>query len=212
MKNNFIVAITGASGSGKTYLINRLRETLGEEHLCLMSQDNYYHEIALQPKDENNIENFDLPESIDMPTYLQDIRKVCEGQEVKRKEYAFNNVDKPAHWLHFKPAPILLLEGLFLFQDPDIQQLTDLKIFMDTSETTRLKRRIIRDNQERGYDLNDVLYRYEKHAHPSYEQFIAPYKKDADMIIPNHHHPDKAIEILATFLQTKIYQMISLHK
>jgi uridine kinase len=81
--------------------------------------------------------------------------------------------------------------------------LLDLKVFIDAAEHIKLKRRIVRDKDERGYDLEDVLYRYEKHVVPTYEKYIAPFKSDADVIIPNNLHFEKALEMLIVFLKSK---------
>ena len=90
--------------------------------------------------------------------------------------------------LVFRPAPIVVVEGIFVFHFEEIAKLLDLKVYIDAQEHVKLHRRIIRDRDERGYDLADVLYRYTHHVAPTYERFIAPYKHDADIVIPNNRH------------------------
>jgi uridine kinase len=106
--------------------------------------------------------------------------------------------------LIFKPAPIIVVEGIFVFYFSEIAKLLDLKIFIDAKEHIKLKRRIYRDQVERGYDINDVLYRYEKHVAPTYERYIEPFKNEADIIIPNNSHYQKPLEMLVCYLKTKI--------
>jgi uridine kinase len=204
MYKPYLVGITGGSASGKTRFLTRLVNDIDDNQVCLLSQDNYYKDRHEQPVDENGVQNFDLPQSIDGEAYARDILALKNGQEVTRKEYTFNNPDVEPKMLTFKPAPIIVVEGLFVLYYPEVAKLLDLKVFIDTKEHLKLKRRIIRDNEERGYDLEDVLYRYEKHVHPTYEQYIEPFKGDADLIIPNNSHFDNALDVVTTHLKSKV--------
>lgn len=204
MTKPFIVGITGGSASGKTSFLRSLVEAFKPEEICLVSQDNYYRPRDEQPLDENGIHNFDLPESINADEYAQDIQKLRNGQIVQRLEYTYNNPTLTPKMLTFQPAPIIIVEGLFVFYFKEIAQLLDLKIFIDAKEHIKLKRRIYRDQVERGYDIADVLYRYEKHVAPTYEKYIEPFKNEADLIIPNNIHYQKPLEMLITYLKCKI--------
>ena len=107
--------------------------------------------------------------------------------------------------LTFNPAPVVVVEGLFVFYFPELAELLDLKVFIDAKDYVKLKRRIVRDNNERGYDLEDVLYRYEKHVAPTYEKYIEPFKSEADIIVPNNHHFSKGLDVLVSYLKTKVH-------
>jgi uridine kinase len=200
----FIVGITGGSASGKTSFLRNLLNAFSEQEICLVSQDNYYKPREEQPIDENGIYNFDLPQSINAHEYARDIEKLCNGETVYRLEYTYNNLNIVPKTLIFKPAPIIVVEGIFVFYFSEIAKLLDLKIFIDAKEHIKLKRRIYRDQVERGYDINDVLYRYEKHVAPTYERYIEPFKNEADIIIPNNSHYQKPLEMLVCYLKTKI--------
>ena len=100
-------------------------------------------------------------------------------------------------------------EGIFVFYFPEISKLLDLKVFIDAQEHIKLKRRIIRDKEERGYDLEDVLYRYEKHVAPTYAKYIKPFKQDADIIVPNNTNFNKSLEILVAYLKGKVPKTIT---
>jgi len=201
----FIVGVTGGSGAGKTFILNRLLENFTAEEVCLVSQDHYYHNRDLQPKDVNGISNFDTPESIDLDQYFNDIKQLSEGKTIFKKEYTYNNPSITPKVLEFTPTPIILVEGIFIFYHKPLNRLIDLKVFIDVEDHIRLKRRIIRDNEERGYGLEDVLYRYENHVIPTYKKYIAPYKYDADIILPNSDRIENALNVLITFLKSKIY-------
>ena len=201
MTNPFIVGITGGSASGKTMFLKSLLKHFPEDEICLVSQDNYYKDRHLQPKDENGVENFDTPQSIEFDDYARDIKMLKNGEPVSRKEYTFNNPNVVPKMLDFKPSKIVVVEGLFVFYFPELVKLLDLKVFIDAKDYVKLKRRIMRDNSERGYDLDDVLYRYEKHVAPTYEKYIDPFKYDADVIIPNNNKFDKGLEVLVSYLK-----------
>ncbi|GJM62030.1 uridine kinase [Persicobacter diffluens] len=200
----FVVGITGGSASGKTTFLKSLLDKFTPEEVCLLSQDNYYRDREVQPVDENGVINFDLPKSIDTPAFAADILALKSGKTIRRKEYTFNNEGGEPNILTFHPAPIIVVEGLFVFYEPLISEHLDLKVFIDAEEHVKLKRRIIRDNAERGYDLEEVLYRYEQHVMPTYKQYIAPFKSTSDLVVPNNDTFDMGLEVVVQFLKTKV--------
>jgi uridine kinase len=200
----FIVGITGGSASGKTYFLNSLMNSFSKDQICLISQDNYYRSRYEVPVDENGVHNFDLPQAINHKLYAQHIIDLREGHSVEQIEYTFNNPNIIPKMLTFTSAPIIVVEGIFVFYFKEIADLLDLKIFIDAKEHIKLKRRIIRDQVERGYDLTDVLYRWENHVFPTYEQFIKPSKADADIIVPNNRNFTKGLEVVRTYLKVKM--------
>lgn len=203
MQKPFIVGITGGSASGKTLFLERLLSTFDSGEVCLISQDNYYKPRHLQPIDGQGVHNFDTPHSIDFEQYAADIRKLQAGETVYREEYTFNNAAKTPKMLTFVSSPVVVVEGIFVLYYPELAELLDLKIFIDAKDHIKLKRRIIRDKVERGYDLDDVLYRYEMHVMPTYEKYIKPFKNEADLIVTNNHNFDKALEVIRTYLRYK---------
>ena len=203
MKKPFIVGITGGSASGKTLFLERLLSTFEPGEVCLISQDNYYKPRHLQPIDAQGVHNFDTPHSIDFEQYASDIRKIQNGETVHREEYTFNNAAKKPKMLTFEAAPVVVVEGIFVLYYPELADLLDLKIFIDAKDHIKLKRRIIRDKVERGYDLDDVLYRYEMHVMPTYEKYIKPFKNEADLIVPNNSSFDRALDVVRTYLRSK---------
>lgn len=202
--NPFLIGITGGSASGKTLFLNELINEFGEKDICLISQDNYYLDRDQQSVDENGVVNFDLPSCINDVEFARDIKLLKEGKGFTRKEYTFNNPSVTPKQLEFKAAPIVIVEGLFVMHFPEVNRLLDLRLFIDAQDHIRLKRRIIRDNNERGYDLEDVLYRFEKHVMPTYYKYLEPLKSEADLIIPNNTHFKNALEVLSGFLHSRL--------
>ncbi len=204
MQHPYLVGITGGSASGKTTFLNRLLAAFPADQVCLVSQDNYYHPRDQQLVDAQGVYNFDLPGSIDAAAYAADVLALSQGREVRRQEYTFNNPAAAPKQLVFRPAPIVVVEGIFVLHFAEIAHLLDLKVYIDAQEHVKLHRRIIRDRDERGYDLADVLYRYTHHVAPTYEKFIAPHKHEADVVIPNNQHFEKGLEVLVGFLKGKV--------
>jgi uridine kinase len=204
MQKPFTIGITGGSGSGKTYFINNLSSRFKPQDICLISQDHYYKALDLQFTDEQGVQNFDLPTAIAREKFHEDVLKLKRGEAVYIKEYTFNNPTASPKTLKFLPAPILIIEGLFVQYFEEIASELDLKIFIEVKDYIKLSRRIRRDNDERGYDMHDVLYRYQHHVMPIYETLIKPLKHHTDLIIPNNENFEKALDILTLALKGKL--------
>lgn len=200
----FTIGITGGSGSGKTFFIKNLSSRFSEDQLCLISQDNYYRPREEQRTDERGVKNFDLPESIDHEHFLRDIQQLKRGEKLIKTEYTFNNPNATPKTIEYLPAPILIIEGLFVQYFPDIEKELDLKIFIEAKDHVKLSRRIRRDNEERGYDLDDVLYRFHHHVMPVYETLIDPLKHRSDLVIPNNGDFMRALDFISLALHAKL--------
>jgi uridine kinase len=196
MKKSIIIGISGGSGSGKTTFIKSLKHTFGQEYICVISQDDYYKPKKEQLIDANGIENFDLPTSIDLDAFVHDINELLIGNKVERKEYTFNNEASIPKIIVFKPAKVIIVEGLFIFHHEPIKELLDYSIIINAKDSDKIIRRILRDKTERNYPLEDVLYRYKNHVIPAYEKYIEPYIDEVDMVLNNNESYEKGVELL----------------
>jgi uridine kinase len=196
----YIVGIAGGSASGKTTLLRKLVEHFPADVLTLISQDNYYISSSDLPRDLSGEINFDHPEAMDLDAMARDLLSISQGNSVEVEEYTYNNPELPVRMITYRPAPIVVVEGLFVFNHSGAAGLLDLKIFVDTAEHLRLSRRIRRDAEERGYGLEDVLDYYERFVAPMYRRHIEPFKEDCDLVIPNNHHMENAITVLINHL------------
>lgn len=204
----YIIGISGGSGSGKTSFIRRLRASFSEDELCILSQDDYYLPREQQHRDHNDELNFDLPKSFDKKRFRKDIEQLMAGEAVTIREYTFNNQNAQPRTLTFRPAPILVIEGLFVFHFKKIAPMLDLKVFINAKENLKIIRRIMRDQVERGYPLDDVLYKYQHHVLPSFERFIQPYKEEADIVVNNNRDFERGLEVLTGFLKSKLKDVV----
>jgi uridine kinase len=189
MNKPFIIGVAGGSGSGKTFFLKCFLNHFSPEEVCLVSQDDYY--IPVPPDmtaEENKMYNFDLPDTIDHQHFESDIKKLVNGQTVLKKEYLFNKPGVVPKTLEIKPAPILIVEGLFILYFRDIADQLDLKIFIDADDDIALQRRLKRDLMERGYSHDDVMYKWVNHVVPAYKEYLLPYKDECDRVITNNTH------------------------
>ncbi len=207
MNKPYIIGITGGSGSGKTTFINELKSSFTKEEICFVSQDEYYLTIDFQKKDKQGIENFDRPSSIKKKEFTRDIKKLIEGGTITMNEYTYNNKNAKPKIITFEPAPIIIIEGIFVFHYKKIKKLMDLKVFIDAKENLKVIRRITRDKVERNYPLDDVLYRYQNHILPAFEKYILPYRDTSDIVINNNKSFDNGLMIFKGFLKNKLAEL-----
>ena len=183
----FIIGIAGGSGSGKTFFLKSFLEHFRDDEVCLVSQDDYYIPVAHKmTPEENKLYNFDVPQTIDREGFYADITRLINGETVYKKEYTFNNPSAIPKMLEIKPAPILIIEGLFIFHFNEIASLLDLRIFIEADEHIALRRRLKRDLEERGYSHDDAMYKWVNHVVPAYKEYLLPYKNECEQVIVNN--------------------------
>ncbi|SEP59016.1 uridine kinase family protein [Neolewinella agarilytica] len=204
MQKPFLIGITGGSGSGKTTFIRQLRDGLNDDQVCYLSMDDYYVPREQQKVDDEGVHNFDRPKSIYRDEFVRDLKKLCKGKTVTRQEYVFNNELAEPRMLVFKPAPVIIVEGLFVFHYKELRKMLDLRIFLHAKDNLKVVRRIKRDRVERNYPLEDVLYRYEHHVLPAFEKYVEPYKEKADIIVNNNTDFNMGLQVVRAFVEGKV--------
>ncbi len=201
--DTIVIGISGGSGSGKTCFVKDLTARFGKEEICFLHQDNYYKPIDQQEKDEEGIENFDLPDSLFLDKFAEDIQKLKNGETVVLTEYTFNNETSVSKEIKIKPAKVIIAEGLFLFHHEAIKEKLDLSIIIHADDSNRIIRRIKRDRSERNYPVEDVMYRYEHHVMPSYRLYIHPYLTEVDMVVNNNKSYKRSLDVLSAFIKAE---------
>lgn len=202
----YIIGITGGSGSGKSTFVEKLKENFNSKELCVLTLDNYYIPREKQETDAKGIKNFDLPASVDAKAMLNDLEKLKSGRAIEKIEYVFNNEEAVASKITVEPAPIIIIEGLFIYHYEFLKDIFDLKLYIHAKENLKLIRRIKRDQTCRNYPLEDVMYRYEHHVMPSFEKYIEAYKDDCDLIINNNASFEKGLNVIRLFLKAFLAQ------
>jgi uridine kinase len=199
-KKPFVVGICGGSGAGKTTLLRRLSESFGGITPSVFSMDNYYHPIEMQALDQNGKVNFDLPGALDQVKLEADLEQLVGGNPIEVKEYFFNAPPNKNVLLTIQPSEVIIVEGLFLFHYKKVFDTLDFSIFVDVDHETQLDRRIYRDQETRGYKRSEIIYQWDHHVLPCYQNYIEPYKEQAHFIFRNDHRADEDFGHLFTSL------------
>jgi uridine kinase len=209
MNKPFIIGIAGGSGAGKTFFLKCFLEHFTDAEVCLVSQDDYYIPVAHKmTKEENMFYNFDLPSTIDQQHFEDDIARLMRGETILKKEYTFNNPDIEPKMLEIKPAPIMIVEGLFILHFKEIAAILDLKIFIEADDNIALQRRIKRDLTERGYSPEDVMYRWVNHVQPAYNKYLLPYRDECDQVITNNTQEARDIICVTEVISKQLRERI----
>ncbi len=206
MRSPLLIGIAGGSGSGKTRFGSDLQRSFPEGTVEIFSLDNYYRPQEEQPRDYDGQPNFDTPESFYRDRLLSDLQQISEGKELRVPKYQFN-IDRGGtpSYITVRPLPVVLVEGIFTFYFQEVVDLLELKVFIQAPLWLMMKRRIERDESERGYgDMKETLMRFERHVAPAFNQYILPLREKADIIIPNHESYDNALSLLRTYLEARI--------
>ncbi|MEN9302540.1 MAG: hypothetical protein RL264_969 [Bacteroidota bacterium] len=204
-KKPFVVGICGGSGSGKTTLLKRLSEAFENLNPTVFSMDNYYLPIEKQQKDVNGVVNFDLPTALNEARLSEDLIQLLNGEPIEVKEYFFNAPPDKHVLITLNPSDLVVVEGLFLFHYKEVLSRLDFSVFVDVDHGIQLDRRIYRDQETRGYKRSDILYQWDNHVLPCYEQFIEPYKPLADFVFRNDQHADHDFLVLKERLRELVY-------
>jgi len=191
-----IIGICGGSGSGKTTLLKRISKELKHLEPSIFSMDNYYLPIHKQEKDANGEINFDLPSALDKHKLVQDLHDLMNGLPIEVKEYHFNAPPDKNTLITIQPSKLIIVEGLFLFHYEEVRELIDFSIFMEVDPSTQLDRRLYRDQETRGYSREAILYQWDNHVLPCFQNYLLPYEHDADFRFHNDSRADDEFERL----------------
>ena len=195
-----IVGIAGGSASGKTTIVNRIKEDFGDDILVL-GHDSYYRARDDLNYDERKRLNYDHPSAFDTELMISDVKKLRAGNEAEIPVYDYTIYNRTPATVRVLPKKVIILEGILILENKELRDLMDIKVFVDTSADERLVRRIRRDVSERARSVESVLTQYESTVKPMHDQFVEPSKKYADLIIPRGGENHAGIEILKGHLR-----------
>ena len=199
-----VIGIAGGTGSGKTTVVEKIVQQLDLKGLNIISQDNYYFDNSHLTLIEREALNYDHPKSIDFELLLQHVRDLKNKKAVSQPTYSFVIYSRTGDYNHIEPKEVLIVEGILVLTHKELLKEYDLKVFVHADSDERLIRRIRRDTQERGRDLNEVLHRYQTTLKPMHQEFIEPSKNEADLIVPNMRQNNVAIDFLTTVINNSL--------
>ena len=207
MKKGILIGITGASGSGKTLVAENIYKQLGSENVVIMEEDSYYRDLSEIPFDDRVGRNFDHPDAFDHELLSKHIRELLSGHTIAHPVYDYTTHSRKNETKTVGPHRIVVLEGILLLNEPSLREQMDIKVFIDTAPDVCFIRRLRRDIDERGRDVNSVINQYMETVRPMYFQFIEPSKRHADIIIPQGGKNRVAIDILTTKIKSLLQEM-----
>ena len=203
---SIVIGLCGGTGSGKTTLAKRIRESVGEDAL-LIGMDAYYkHNPHLSFEERCRI-NYDHPDAFDTELFLKDLRTVKSGGAIDCPVYDYSTHLRSSETIHMESRRLIIVEGILLFANPEIVKELDIKIFVDTDADVRILRRILRDVEERGRSLESVIQQYLQTVKPMHESFIEPFKRVADIIVPEGGYNHVAFDVICSMLQQKTQEL-----
>jgi len=202
----YIIGIAGGSGSGKTSVVKKIIKSFPNESVRILSQDAYYKDNGILTQEEREKINFDHPDSIEFSLLIKHLHELKSGSTIEMPTYSYITCTRQKETIPITPGKVVIVEGILLFTDPNLRDMLDLKVFVDTEADERIIRIIKRDVNERGRGLDKSIQHYQKFVKPMHQIFIEPSKKYADIIIPEGGHNMKGIDILISKIKLMLHE------
>jgi len=193
--NPIIIGIAGGTGSGKSTLAENIKKEFSN-NITMLSHDYYYKDHPDLSFDERVKLNYDHPDSIETSLLIEHLKKLKNGEIVYRPNYSFVEHKREETTVEVVPKKVIILDGILIFENKELRDMMDIKIFVDTDADIRFIRRLLRDVEQRGRTLNSVVSQYCTTVKPMHEQFVEPSKKFADIIVPEGGHNEVALNMI----------------
>ena len=195
MTNTIFIGIAGGTGSGKTTLTQHIKQKFDND-VSVIYHDNYYKEQQGVPFEVRCRQNYDHPDAFETDLMVRHLKALQAGVSIQCPVYSFSDHNRTTQTQEIKPTRVVIVEGLLIFQNPELREMMDIKIFVDTDADVRILRRILRDVQERGRTIESVVEQYLTTVKPMHEQFVEPSKRFADLIVPEGGHNLVALDMI----------------
>lgn len=201
--DTIIIGVAGGTGSGKTTLTKKLVERFGGE-VSVVYHDNYYKRHDNMTYEERAKLNYDHPDAFDTERMITDLQELRAGRAVQCPVYDYTVHNRSDETLEIRPAKVVVVEGILIFQSRALCDLMDIKIFVDADADVRIIRRIIRDVKKRGRSLDSVVSQYLTTVKPMHEQFVEPSRRNADIVVPEGGKNIVALDLLVRRIESHI--------
>mgnify|MGYP000231638769 CR=1 FL=1 len=195
-----VIGIAGGSGSGKTTVSKEISKRLPADRVLILTEDAYYNDNSALSMDERKKINYDHPNAYDTDLLIEQLQDLLDGKAIEMPTYNFNILSRAKDTIHVEPADIIILEGILVLASEELRKFMDIKLFVDADDDIRFIRRLQRDTQERGRSIDWIISQYLATVKPSYNQFVEPCKKYADIIIPQGGENQVAIDMVSSKL------------
>ena len=199
---SFVVGIAGGTGAGKTTVARLITENV-EDSVTRIPLDNYYRDLSHLDLEERQQVNYDHPDAFEWELLREHLEQLLSGQPVEMPQYDFEVHNRADEAVTVEPTDVIVVEGILGLYDDAINEMLDLRLYVETDADVRILRRIERDVVQRGRDLEGVIGQYLSTVKPMHEQFIEPTKKHADLIIPEGAN-SMAVNLLQERLQNEV--------
>ena len=196
MKDVVVIGVAGGTGSGKSTLVKRLQEAFKNDDVATICHDFYYKAHPELTYEERTKLNYDHPDAFDTLLMVEHIKALKEGKAVECPTYSFVEHNRTDETLHVEPSKVIIVDGILIFENEELRNIMDIKVYVDTDADVRLARRILRDVRERGRSMESVISQYTTTVKPMHEQFVEPSKRYADVIIPEGGFNSVAVSML----------------
>ena len=201
-----VIGVAGGTGSGKSTLVKKLREAFEGDDVVTLCHDYYYKAHPELTYEERTKLNYAHPQAFDTQMLVEHLRTLRENVPVSHPLYSFVEHDRMAETVAVKPSRVIIVDGILIFENKELRDLMDIKVFVDTDPDVRLARRILRDVCDRGRTMQSVITQYLTTVKPMHEEFVEPSKKYADVIIPEGGFNSVAVAMLIQNIRSLIGQ------
>ena len=201
-----VIGVAGGTGSGKSTLVKRLQEAFKDDDVATLCHDYYYKAHPELTYEERTKLNFDHPKSFDTDMMVEHIEALKNNVPIERPVYSFVEHNRTDEKVLVKPSKVIIVDGILIFENKELRDLMDIKVFVDTDADIRLARRILRDVRERGRSMESVITQYTSTVKPMHEEFVEPSKKYADVIIPEGGFNSVAVSMLIHNIRSLLVQ------
>ncbi len=191
-----VIGVAGGTGSGKSTLVKRLQEAFKNDDVATLCHDYYYKGHPELTYEERTQLNYDHPQAFDTDMMVEHIRALKNNVPIERPVYSFVEHNRTSETVPVKPSKVIIIDGILIFENKELRDLMDIKVYVDTDADVRLARRILRDVRDRGRSMESVITQYTTTVKPMHEEFVEPSKRYADVIIPEGGFNSVAVAML----------------
>lgn len=191
-----VIGVAGGTGSGKSTLVKRLQEAFKNDDVATLCHDYYYKGHPELTYEERTKLNYDHPQAFDTDMMVEHIRALKNNVPIERPVYSFVEHNRTSETVPVKPSKVIIIDGILIFENKELRDLMDIKVYVDTDADVRLARRILRDVRDRGRSMESVITQYTTTVKPMHEEFVEPSKRYADVIIPEGGFNSVAVAML----------------